>query len=176
MSLRRALHAVPFVLFACDGPAEPEPGLRLVTGDSGYSGAPSTEAGPDVGAGAAPGCGALDATVETIICDCTLAGAEDHSAASAVTVKFTNKYLPRCLLVKAGTTVTWTGNFYAHPLWPSACAGDVAKNPIHDVSDPAATSLAIAFPEPGFFPYLCPDHASDTPSPGGMCGVVYVVP
>lgn len=166
-------------LFACEGPAEdgPDGSLHLVSGDAGAADAP-TEKPPvtDGSGGGQEQCDALDATAETTICGCTLSSAEDHSADATVTVQFTGKYLPRCLAVKVGTTVTWTGNFAAHPLAPSACAGDVATNPIRDVNDPLATSLGIGFPKAGIFPYFCPDHASDTPSPGGMCGVVYVLP
>lgn len=116
--------------------------------------------------------GSADATV----CSCTLAQAVDLTGFQEVTIPFTNKYTPRCAKVAQGVAITWTGNFLAHPLWPSACAGDVADNPIHDIDDPTKTSLSILFPKAGTFPYYCPDHANDKPSPAGMCGVVYVVP
>ncbi|GMV17528.1 MAG: hypothetical protein IPM35_01615 [Myxococcales bacterium] len=173
------LACASLLLLACEGPANDGPGrgLHLVSGDAAAKDATSElPPGTGGGGGNAFECNALDATTETVICGCTLSQAEDHTAENEVTVKFTGKYLPRCLAVKAGTSVTWTGNFAAHPLSPSACAGDVERNPIHDVSDPLVTSLSIAFPEAGLFPYFCPDHASDTPSPGGMCGVVYVLP
>ncbi|MCC6898474.1 MAG: hypothetical protein IT377_05835 [Polyangiaceae bacterium] len=164
------------VLLGCDGDtATGRPGLTLVHGgDDGGGG--TAAVGWDAGGATGWECEAQDATADTPICACTISEAVDLTASSAVTVQFTGKYTPRCLKVKVDTTVTWKGNFLAHPLWPSACAGDVADNPIHDVSDFEQTSLAITFPKPGFFPYYCPDHASDTPSPNGMCGVVYVVP
>ena len=113
---------------------------------------------------------------EDVLCGCTLAEATDFSTLQELTIQFTNKYLPRCVIVTEGAVVTWTGDFLAHPIWPSACSGDVDDNPIHDAASVDDTSVSIAFPSSGTFPYYCPYHASDGPSPAGMCGVVYVVP
>jgi plastocyanin len=164
-------------LAACGGDDEPKPsGVWVIHPDAdlpaGDASSPSWD-GPDA---SGPSCNELEGGAPDSICACTFDAAADFTASNEAMVAFTNKYEPRCMRVKAGTIITWTGNFAAHPLWPSACAGDVENNPIHDVADVAATSLDIAFPEPGTFPYYCPDHASDGRSPSGMCGVVYVVP
>lgn len=161
-----------------DGRSDADPPDVASTTDA----APASDAGfaesgpPDSGFDPCGDTGGPDATSDTPICDCTLPDAVDLASTGNLVIEFTYKYTPRCVVVPAGTTITWQGNFLAHPLWPSACSGDVAQNPIHDVSDVSQTSLEIDFPVPGVFPYYCPNHANDGPSPEGMCGVVYVVP
>lgn len=149
------------------------------TSQGGQTGAGGS--GAKLDAARAPDSGEIGETCDAgpagaAICGCTLATAVDLTGLMEVTVPFTGKYNPRCMKATPGVTVTWTGNFLAHPLLPSSCAGDVADNPVHDVDDPNKTSLSITFPAVGTFPYYCPDHANDVPSPAGMCGVVYVVP
>ncbi len=65
----------------------------------------------------------------------------------------------RCLQVKVGQTVTWTGNFTIHPLAP---LGGDAPNPI------SATGTTT-FPGAGTFGYTCTSHSS-------MRGAIRVVP
>jgi plastocyanin len=70
-------------------------------------------------------------------------------------------YLPRCARIRAGDSVTWTGDFNDHPL---AQPG----SPITMIT--TGTSTTIAFPDAGAWAYYCPNH------PPGMSGVIYVVP
>lgn len=160
------------------GQAAPEAGGLPDAGPRAAEAGISADAGWEASDPQLDTCGdaGSDAGSAASICSCTPEQAEDATGFGDVAISFTNKYTPRCLAVSAGATVTWSGYFLAHPLWPSACAGDVDDNPIHDVADPLATSLSITFAEVGTFPYYCPNHANDGRSPTGMCGVVYVRP
>ncbi len=80
-----------------------------------------------------------------------------------------NSYSPACLTVRVGDTVTWEGNFGAHPRSPSTRG--TAMNPIPAVS--SGTSQAVQFTRAGFFPFYCEFHGDD--AGGGMAGVVRVI-
>jgi plastocyanin len=111
------------------------------------------------------------------ICGCTPATAEDHTAQSTVDVAFGGAvglaYAPKCITVKTGTVVTFSGDFAFHPLRPSPSLSDPA-NPIVDVgpTDAGATA-SFTFSGAGSFGYHCQAHGTDDT---GMCGAVYVVP
>lgn len=70
---------------------------------------------------------------------------------------------PKCVQIKAGQTVTWTGDFGVHPM--SAFNGD-APNPITNGSGGTAK---ITFPSAGTFGFHCLNHPS-------MLGAIQVVP
>jgi plastocyanin len=104
----------------------------------------------------------------------------DYMAATTVTfpVSATDfNYAPKCLLVTLpatggpGVDVTFSGDFVAHPLEPSALRGAQSGNPITATS--AGTSKVFRFSTPGFFAYFCETH---NPSDNGaaMSGVVWV--
>jgi len=86
-------------------------------------------------------------------------------------------YSPKCLTLTlpatggAGLEVTFTGDFVAHPLEPSALRGAQSGNPITATS--AGASKIFRFTTPGFFAYFCDTH---NPSDNGaaMSGVVWV--
>ena len=86
-------------------------------------------------------------------------------------------YAPKCLSLTlpatggAGLEVTFTGDFVAHPLEPSALRSAQSGNPITSTS--AGTSKIFTFSTPGFFAYFCDVH---NPSDNGaaMSGVVWV--
>ena len=85
-------------------------------------------------------------------------------------------YAPKCLSVTLSPTggpagVTFTGDFVAHPLEPSALRGAQTGNPITSTS--AGTSKVFQFSTSGFFAYFCDIH---NPSDNGaaMSGVVWV--
>lgn len=65
----------------------------------------------------------------------------------------------RCIIVKAGQTVTFQGDHTIHPL--GAKGGD-PNSPITNVAD-------VKFANAGTFGYVCTNHPS-------MTGVVYVLP
>ena len=79
-------------------------------------------------------------------------------------------YEPKCLAIDAGGSVTFSGSFVAHPLYPSARRGTRANSPIRGVS--SGDSTVVVFPSPGFFAYFCGAHgAADDGS--AMAGVIW---
>jgi hypothetical protein len=72
----------------------------------------------------------------------------------------------RCMRIKAGQSVTWTGSFVSHPL---AAQGGATPNPITSSGDDGGGSVTIAFPTAGDYGYVCTIHAS-------MTGVIKVEP
>ena len=99
------------------------------------------------------------------------AGAGDYVMGSAVRFggDVGSAYEPRCVTVRAGGTVTWSGSFDGHPLTPSTRG--TAMSPIATVS--SGTSAAVTFPRAGFYPFYCAFHGTDTGL--GMAGVVQVI-
>jgi plastocyanin len=80
-------------------------------------------------------------------------------------------YDPKCLTIDVGQTVTFSGSFSAHPLYPSAKRGTLEGNPISGTS--GGDRKDIRFPTPGFFAYYCGVHGgSDDGST--MAGVIWV--
>jgi plastocyanin len=95
---------------------------------------------------------------------------EDHTAvgdARAIAFGGANglKYVPSCMEIKVGQTVTWNGDFATHPL--QAFNGDT-PNPIV-APDAGATTDPIAFPTAGTFGFHCGVHAN-------MVGAIKVIP
>ena len=98
--------------------------------------------------------------------------ASDHTAANdARAISFPSsgapmQYSPHCMTVKVGQSVTWSGNFLAHPL--EAVGGD-AGNPIMLTSS-SGGSMSVTFPAAGTFGFDCANH------PTLMLGAVRVTP
>jgi plastocyanin len=80
-------------------------------------------------------------------------------------------YDPKCLAVDAGATVTFTGSFVAHPLYPSATRGSREGNPIGGTS--TGESKAFVFPRRGFFAYYCGVHGAADDG-AAMAGVIWI--
>jgi len=79
-------------------------------------------------------------------------------------------YEPKCLAIEAGDTVTFSGSFSAHPLYPSAKRGTLEGNPIGGTS--SGDRKQVQFGNPGFFAYYCGVHGgSDDGST--MAGVIW---
>lgn len=79
-------------------------------------------------------------------------------------------YDPRCLAIEAGSTVTFSGDFDLHPLYPSRSRGALAGNPIGGRGSDSTRD--VLFPQPGYFAYYCGIHgAFDDGST--MAGVVW---
>lgn len=70
------------------------------------------------------------------------------------------QYQPPCMRIAVGESVTWQGDFAAHPLQPFN--GD-PNTPIPTMSigqvDASLTELTVEFPEAGLFGYQCAVHA-----------------
>jgi hypothetical protein len=71
----------------------------------------------------------------------------------------------RCLQIRVGQTVTWTGDFNEHPLGPY---GGTLPSPIAGLSQGNA-SYQTSFDTPGTYGYLCGDHPE-------MVGAIHVQP
>jgi plastocyanin len=100
----------------------------------------------------------------------------DYKAGKTVTFPITAsngfRYDPQCLKVSAGSSVTFNGDFAAHPLNPSAHRPN-PDTPITSTS--SGTSTSFTFTKPGFYAYYCAFH---DPLDSGMLmsGVVWVTP
>ena len=78
-------------------------------------------------------------------------------------------YSPNCLIISAGQTVTWVGNFSVHPLVGGEYRGDAGTSPTPIVRvDTGSDPKAVTFATPGLYPYYCDNHAPT------MEGVVWV--
>lgn len=75
-----------------------------------------------------------------------------------------------------GTSITFSGDFGAHPLMPSANRGAQTGNPITPTSSipDGGTSKSFYFEHPGFFAYFCQVH-NPSDNGAGMSGVIWTV-
>ena len=78
------------------------------------------------------------------------------------------QYTNRCAKVKVGTTVTFKGSFFNHPLQPNG--GDIPTSIVLQSTDPDGGSLVVAMPAKGTYGYECMFH------PSLMFGAIQVVP
>jgi plastocyanin len=130
----------------------------------------------------APGIVAVDVEVEVVdasraeagaACQAAFAGCvsfTDSTAADADrTVHFQDyDYNPKCLMVRAGQTVTFSGDFIRHPLTPS-CGPEL----LLEYRDTAA-SASFVMGAVGIYGYYCLDHGN--PQGDVMSGAIQVVP
>lgn len=143
------------------------------------AGAPKTDAGgggSDAGGGADAGGGGGTCTLA--YAGCTPQTMTDVGDTDT-TVKFGmggNRYEPRCLRIKAGRTVTFDGQFAAHPLDPAACnpPGTAFQDSIPTVKSGATATAKLT--KPGIYAYYCDVHGTPTGSATDMVGLVEVVP
>jgi plastocyanin len=120
------------------------------------------------------GSNAPDAGPTSSVNGCTASKYVDATAAGASrAVAFTFfKYSPACLTIATGQSVTFSGDFYSHPLRagvaPSAGGGaGPSQNPISSVN--GGTTASFTFAQPGIYPYFCAAHESI-----GMYGAIQV--
>ena len=74
-----------------------------------------------------------------------------------------------CIMVDAGTKVTWKGDFQFHPLAGGVSPTKDAASPITKAGPGSGmTPVVVTFDKAGDFPYFCGIHTSS------MKGVVYV--
>jgi plastocyanin len=114
---------------------------------------------------------------------CDPAVAFDATAETDLTVTFTGAgklYSPKCFIVKAGTNVTFQGDFLAHPL----TGGVVDTSGPNHVALPDMTSpfmpptttgntKTFVLDDPGAYGFYCSEHYDTSP---GMFGAAFVVP
>ena len=132
------------------------------------SGSDAGTPAPDSGGGDSGGGGDGGATINgcTTFTDHTATSDARGIAWSLATASDPN----RCMTIKVGQSVKWTGSFVSHPL---GAQGGTTPNPITSsgatTDDAGQSSATIAFPSAGNYGYVCAIHAS-------MTGVIQVVP
>ena len=77
-------------------------------------------------------------------------------------------YSPKCLKVKVGQSVTFSGDFGTHPLTQAPCA------PAQVITTPSGTTASFTFNTAGIYGFYCAVHG--TPQGTGMAGALMVVP
>lgn len=101
---------------------------------------------------------------------CSASNVVDLTTSPAPTIHFPNgnqTYSPRCLRIKLGQSVTFSGNFSGHPL-AQACG------PTRVVSATSGNSATFGFTEGlGSYGFYCEMHGSSTGA--GMTGAIEVV-
>jgi plastocyanin len=141
---------------------------------SSSSSSPTTDvdASTPEDSGPAADTGSPDASVSPVNgCGPTQFAANDHSAANdprAITFAPTAtpmQFSPNCMSIKAGQSVTWTGDFTDHPFEPMPA---LDNDPIMEVT--SGTTATVTFPVAGTFGYDCANH------PSIMLGAIQVVP
>ena len=132
-----------------------------------------TEAGSDPDAATtSPICAANDAGAVKASCTEAELAAGVRTAASDLRVIVapdrdpSSPFVPNCMVIKVGQTVTWTGAFSKHPLIPRE--NSTLPNPIQVVA--SGTSTAVTFDCAGTFNFSCRTHKDN------MLGTVRVVP
>ena len=134
----------------------------------------STTTGPGVTTTTGPG-GTTTTTLGDTVHGCSLANVTDLRAESSPVVTFAEfQYVPRCILINAGQTITFTGAFASHPLVGGQAIG-AFKSP--DPSSPiqytsSGTSKPVLFGSAGTFPFYCDMHGLSY----AMTGAVFVDP
>lgn len=117
--------------------------------------------------------GAAAAGAQTIN-TCTRADAvpwfETPEGERVITVGAANAYLPRCVVITEGQSVTFQMNFSVHPLEGGLHKGGDPQpgNPIPTVTSGSAP-VAVVFPEAGAWGFFCSFH--QPPMAGAVCVV-----
>jgi plastocyanin len=128
--------------------------------------------------------GTTTTTLGDTVHGCSRANATDLKASGSPVVVFKNyQYVPRCILISAGQTVTFSGDatgcggqcdFSFHPLVGGQAVG-AFKTP--DPASPigstnSGTSKPVLFDSAGIFPFYCDNHGLSL----AMTGAVFVDP
>lgn len=136
--------------------------------DAGTSSGGDASTGTDSGGGGGGGGGGgsdagTDASVEPVNACKTFVDRTDAGASRTITWDFSiSGAAERCMKIQVGQTVTWSGDFTAHPLVPQ---GGDTPNPVSGVD--TATGQ-VTFAKAGTFGYACSFHPA-------MVGAIQVV-
>ena len=159
--------AIACVLVACRGSLT-SPDGGTTSGAGGATGGRDDTTG---GAGSTGVAGDGGGTPFTAVVPCSM----EASYATGSSIAFGDSYpgfnyAPKCLKVAAGATVTFNGDFAAHPLSPSTNRGMTSGNPITLTN--TGTTTSFTFPTGGFYAYTCLFHGADDGQ--FMDGVIWV--
>ncbi len=113
----------------------------------------------------------------TQVNNCQQSAYVDQTASATPTVNYgVNQqlvYQPQCTIIKAGASLSFTGDgFNIHPLTPGAApsvGGNAGSTPNPIVAQSTGKSASFTFATPGFYPYYCAAHQGS-----GMYGAVWV--
>ncbi len=135
------------------------------TGAGGAGGSSTTSTTSTTGAGGDGGSGPV------LVNNCDEATAVDHTADLKVQIDFGGaagfKYSPPCLIMKAGSSVSFAGDFASHPLSGGVDGTKDPASPIKDTN--SGNSASFALPSAGTFGFFCQFHQA-----GGMKGAIFV--
>jgi plastocyanin len=133
-------------------------------GDGGSSGGSGGSGSSSTTAGGAGGTGGTGGSAPVLVNGCDPNALEDRTADATVDITFGDalglEYSPACIKVKSGTSVTFAGSFFSHPLSAGTVMGTVATP---DASSPiqataTGTTATFTIDPAGSYPYYCADH------------------
>jgi len=106
---------------------------------------------------------------------CDPDGYQDLRGSTSVTITDDSPWVDphsACIIVNAGTPVTWQGNFDTHPLVGGVSPTTDSSSPITEANASGTDDVTVTFtPTEGeAYPYFCTQH------PATMLGVIVVVP
>jgi plastocyanin len=133
-------------------------------GDSGTGGAGGSGG---TGSGGSGGSG-----MPVLINGCDSSMAIDKTDDAITTITFAGiEYTPRCVRIRAGSMIVFSGNFAAHPLVGGTVNGSTATpDPASVVPGTSSGSeVSFALSKAGAHPYYCSIRASS-----GMMGAIFV--
>jgi plastocyanin len=103
-------------------------------------------------------------------CDSSMAIDKTKDATTMITFAGI-EYTPRCVRVRAGSMLVFSGNFATHPLVGGTVNGSTATpdsaSPVPATS--SGSELTFSLSAPGTVPYYCTAHAGS-----GMMGAIFV--
>jgi plastocyanin len=133
---------------------------------------PAAEVGAtsSCGPGGAGGSGGSGMPVVVNGCDSSMA--IDKTSDATTMISFAGiEYTPRCVRVRSGSMVVFSGNFVTHPLVGGTVSGSTATpdsaSPVPATS--SGSEVTITLSKAGSVPYYCTAHASS-----GMTGAIFV--
>ena len=151
--------------------------LLLCVGASGCAGVVGIEefsladakgaGGSGASGGGGGGGGGTVVDVCTAVHGCTRDGAEDLRAASTVHISFNDAgYMPRCILVRSGKTMSFEGDFAQIPIAGGVFPDEDQDSPIKNPTDPMAIVAPFVLSGACAFPYFSPKT--------GKTGVIFL--
>jgi plastocyanin len=156
-----------------DGPGTSS--ITSVTGSSSAAGGASGTSGQGAGSTTGNSQGSGGGSYDTVNgCNPDTADDETGSDTFEIGFGFVNEvflYDPKCVMISAGTTVTFKGinntSFQIHPLKAGKTGGDDPSSPISFQNSGDLNEISFVFDKFGTFPYHCVAHKN-------MKGAIYV--
>jgi plastocyanin len=169
-TMRSAALACALLCGACNGLTGV--GKYVLDGDDAGTVAQDASAPNESGVGGGPSCPVTTSAVIAKCSDAELAAELHTDPADPRLIRAPSDdkeapFVPNCVTIKAGQTVTWTGDLTAHPLIPRE--DSTVPNPILPTGS-GVTQATATFLCPGDFNFSCRVHRD------AMLGTVRVIP